>query len=71
MRGKYLFAGARNRPAAVTTGHLAAAAGITDDRDPGGHVFLEPRRAVPGIREVRAVLVNGNSGVRVRVDEPG
>jgi hypothetical protein len=80
MRGKYRFAGARNRPAAVTTGYRSAreaegdqavAPGIADHRDPGGRVFLQARDAVLAVREIGAALVNCDSGMRMRIDKPG
>jgi hypothetical protein len=75
-RGKKPAGGGDNRAsgcrgAREAESDLAAAAGVADHRDPGGRVPREPRGAVRAVGEVGAVLVNGNRGVRVRVDEPG
>ena len=83
MRGKYRFAGARNRPAAVTTGRPAAVERANPRvawlRPPTSRITVTPlaayssRRAAPysAVREERAVLVSINGRVRVRVDQPG
>jgi hypothetical protein len=59
------------RGAREPEGDLAAASGIADHGDTPGGVFLQPRGAVRAVREVRAVPVNGDGRMRVRIDEPG
>ena len=59
------------RGAREPQGDLAAASGIADHGDTPGGVFFQPRGTVLAVREVRAVPVNRDGRMRVRVDKPG